>query len=341
MKNSKHILLLLILLTSQTTYVSGLTQADYHQKFWGGGLNIWLNYPEDASPGDTFKVNIYILSSKFARGNQVEEVKVKITCLTSSSTQVLYDNTLMSYLYMQNGETLNTSIPITLPADARWYMTIMIDTVSYQQDTLNRQEAHVILDSTQIRTATYNDLEKQKLELQAYINQLDQKYSDLLDKVNTLQTTPDTQIEQDYLELLEDYLLLTDMYNQLSSSNMTGTGDLVDAVHELEAMNQQLTEEAEALTTQIDEKEAEINAILSDFNIERQALITEINDATAEKQAIASEYQEYKDTHTVTIETVNTLSTQLKQSITTRNTLAVITIISITAAVLLYIRRTK
>ena len=339
MKNSKHILLLLILLTSQTTYVSGLTQADYHQKFWGGGLNIWLNYPEDASPGETFKVNIYILSSKFARGNQVEEVKVKITCLTSSSTQVLYDNTLMSYVYMQNGETLNTSIPITLPKDARWYMTIMIDTVSYQQDYSNRQEAHVILDSTQIRTTTYNDLEKQKLELQAYIIQLDQKYSELLDKVNTIQTTPDSQLEQDYLDLVEEYLLLTDMYNQLSSSDMTGTGDLVDAVHELEAMNQQLMENAETFTTQLAEKEIEINEIISNFSEERQALITEINEATADKQAITSEYQEYKETHDVTNETFETLTTQLNQSIVIRNSLAVITIISIAAAAALYMRR--
>ena len=93
----------------------GLTPGDYNQKFWGGGLHVWLSYPNDASPGDTVNINIYILSGKFPRGNEVESIQAKISVLGATTTVVLYDNILISNMYLQSGGTFNQTISVTLP----------------------------------------------------------------------------------------------------------------------------------------------------------------------------------------------------------------------------------
>ena len=171
MKEKKVLLFLITLTLIQVTVtVNGLTPGDYHEKFWGGGLNVWVHYPEEAEPGDSITVNVYIVSGKYPRGNHVQEVKAKISVLTSTSPVVLHDSTLISNTYIQSGSFHNQSIPITLPSDARWFMSIQIDTLSFQQDQTNRQEGHVILDATQIRTSTYSDLQQQIQELQAFMN---------------------------------------------------------------------------------------------------------------------------------------------------------------------------
>jgi hypothetical protein len=145
LKKARLILVLLLLFSQSIVFGLGQSPGDYHTKFWGGGLHVWLSYPEEASPGDDLDIEIHIISGKFPRGNQVEEIKAKIAVLTDTSSVTLYDDTLIQNIYLPSGDTFSQSISVTLPGDARWFVTIQMDTVSYQQDMTNRQEAHVTL----------------------------------------------------------------------------------------------------------------------------------------------------------------------------------------------------
>jgi hypothetical protein len=340
MKNVNFFSILIItLLLAPITSVNGITQGDYHQKFWGGGLNIWVHYPEEAIPGENLSVNVYILSSKFSRGNQVEEVSVTISCLTSSSNKILYDDTILSYVYMHNGDTLNTSIPVSLPVNARWFMTIKIDTISYEQDWSNRQEAHVILDATQIRHNTYNDLEQQILELQAYNAQLGDKISMLQNQLDNFTAIPDTQLEEDYLNLLEEYLELTNLLNQQISNNQTESGDQINTINELESLNQYLTEQIDYLIIQLEDKDADKEMTIIEFEDEIQRLIQENNHMLTELESTRTEYDEYKEIHTISSAEYDALSSNIHQANNTRNILAIISILSIIIAVTVYVRR--
>lgn len=341
MKTTKILIVLTIALLISPPSVYALTQGDYHEKFWGGGLNVWVHYPEEATPGDNININVYITSSKFGRGNQVEEVNVKITCLTGGASQTLYDNKVLNYVYMPNGDTQNTSIPLSLPSDARWYITVIIDTVSYEQDWTNRQEAHVILDTTQIRSKTYNDLEQQIQELQLYSNQLGDQITQLQNQLNNLQTTPDSEIEEKYYDLLNEYLELAQLLNQQPSDNQGATidQDLINRVTELETLNSGLSEQIETLTAQLEGNDAEKNTMIDELNGNIESLTREKNDLAAELETTDAEYQQYKETHTVSSEEYDSLTNTIQQTQNIRNLLAVITVLSILAAATLYMRR--
>ena len=103
MKKQLLMALTLGLFLSLNTLAYALTPGDYNLKYWGGGLNIWISYPQDASPGDTVKVNIYVLSGKYARGNYVEEVKAIISVLTNSGSATLLNQILLSDNLMPPG----------------------------------------------------------------------------------------------------------------------------------------------------------------------------------------------------------------------------------------------
>ena len=283
--NEKTVLLVfIILLVPHTITVNGLTPGDYHEKFWGGGLNVWVHYPDEAEPGGSITVNIYIVSGKFPRGNQVEEVKAKISVLTTSSSAVLHDSTLISNTYMQSGEEYNQSIQVSLPSDARWFMTIQMDTVSYQQDMTNRQEAHVTLDATQIRVSTYSDLQAQIEELKAYNTQLGQQISQLQNQVDAIQDLGDDP------DLLSEYIELQDTFNELLELHSANVeyienfeAQMADTVNKKDTRIGELDEQVAALTEEYQRLESELESTLSELE---EYLATESTNSEPEVEVV-------------------------------------------------------
>ena len=322
-------IILLLLLCQPLTGSYGLGPGDYHQKFWGGGLHIWLSYPEDASPGNTIDLNIYILSSKFPRGNQVESVQAKINVLGATSSNTLYDDTIISNTYLQSGDSINKTITVTLPSDSRWYVTAQLDTVSFQQDGTNRQEAHVTLDCTEVKTDTYESLEQQKQELEAYLNLMNQNLADLQTQLDNI---PDDEIgsdlQQNYLQLMQDYALLSNRYNLLIQDDQATSDPDLDNPET----------DHDDLITQLEDEILSQEEIIQDLSIENNGLHTEINQQITEKDEAIEILNIYKETHTVSQEEYEETQAKLNNTIFTRNITLGALILSIAAALFLKYR---
>jgi hypothetical protein len=299
--------LIFILMISQTTLVSAQSPGDYHQKFWGGGLHVWLSYPEEASPGDDLDIEIHIISGKFPRGNQVEEVKAKIAVLTDTASVTLYDDTIIQNTYLPSGDTFTQSITVTIPSDSRWFVTIQMDTVSYQQDGTNRQEAHVTLDSTQVRDSTYQDLEYQIDELQAYSNQLGQQINLLMEQMGSMEG--DNQTITLNSTCLEAYAELHEAYDTLMA--------------EQEDRNAMLAALEEELGATIEEKEAYIEELEGEI----EQLSKETARLFEEKEAVEAELNEYIEAH----------ETETPDN-STRNMLIVTNLVTLVAAIAIFYR---
>ena len=279
LKKARLILVFFLVFSQSIVSVLGQSPGDYHLKFWGGGLHVWLSYPEEASPGDELDIEIYIVSGKFPRGNQVEEVKARIAVLTDTSSVVLYDDTLIQNTYLPSGDTFTRSISVTLPGDARWFVTIQMDTVSYQQDMSNRQEAHVTLDTTQVRDSTYQDLDDQIDELLAYNNQLGQQITLLTEQLDSIG-------EGNYTgnlnsTLLEEYLDLKETYDAL----MAGQEDNIAMINSLEEEYTATIDEKEAYIEELEDETESLskeNARLNEENVmlsdEKEAAMAELNE---------------------------------------------------------------
>ena len=343
------LIIFLLLLVNPVTYAFGLDQGDYHNKIWAGGTHIWLNYPEEAKPGDNIKLNVYILSGLYARGNQVEEVKIKISSLTSTTTQTLYDNTILANEYLNYGSSRNITIPVQIPTDARWYITVQVDAISYENDMTNRKEAHTTLDTTQIRTTTYTSLQAQVQELIAYNTQLDEKYDNLKEQLNSIQTNTNTQLEEEYLSLLEEYLELSGTYHQqITEDIIVPDQDLMNALQEMEARYMELQTDLESVSenfgASIEEKDAVIHDLevaINSLEEEQASLENELNQINIEKDSLVDEYNEYKTSHPVTQETINTYESNLSSIRLTRNIFIITTLLGATAAIYLYLNKSK
>ena len=330
----------LLVLLSQNLIISyGLGPGDYHQKFWGGGLHVWVSYPEDASPGDTINLNVYILSGKYPRGNQIESVQAKISVLGASTTNVLYDKSLVSNSFLQSGKTLNQTIPVTLPSDARWYVSVQMDTVSYHQDNTTRIEAHVTLDCTKVRSNTYQDLEQQNQELQAYLNQVNQKISELQTKLNTI---PDDEIappQQDYLELLQNYVTLSEQYSNLLQENHIVTDpELSQQVNEMRNAIMELEEEIMILTSGLDEEIGSREELINALSNENQALNEDLQQQIVEKEDALESLNTYKESYTITEEEYHELKSRVNRLSSTRTLTMGALLISIAAALAVYLK---
>jgi predicted RNase H-like nuclease (RuvC/YqgF family) len=279
---------------------------------------------------------VYIVSSKFPRGNHVGEVNVKVTVLTTSSQVTLFDQKLITDTYMQSGSTFNQTISVILPSDARWYLTVQMDTVSYQQDLTNRQEAHVTLDATKIVTSTYSELQDNILEYQALYNKLDQKYKELSQQLEDLQTpvTGDcTQLQSDYLQLMQDYTSLTTQYNELLLSNQTGdNGNLENALQEMEQMYTELHEEFEATITSLEEEIHHQEEYIEELQGETQALSEENQNLEDEIEALEGELESKLGNE----EELEVIRGRLSSAVTARNILGLLTTLSLGATAFVY-----
>ena len=334
-------LILLALITQTTLTASCLTTGDYHLKFWGGGLHVWLYYPEDARPGDSVNINLYIVSSKFPRGNFVGEVNAKVTVLTSSSQVTLFDQKLISDTYMQSGSTFNHTMAVSLPADARWYITVQVDSVSYQQDMTNRQEAHVTFEATKIVSSTYSDLQENIQEYQVLCNGLDQKYKELSQQLEDLQTPISgdcTQIQSDYLQLMQEYTSLTNQYNALLLDNQSLTsGELEDALHELEGMYSELQVELEATITSMEDAMLERDEYIEELEEETQFLSEENQNLVNEVESLEVELTQQQIADASEDE-YNQLQSRLNSALYIRNIFGLTSFIFLAATIVVYLK---
>lgn len=303
MKKRLLMALTLGLCLSLNTLAYALTPGDYNLKYWGGGLNIWISYPQDASPGDTVKVNVYVLSGKYTRGNYVEEVKAAISVLTNSGSATLLNQILLSDNLMPPGSDYNHTFNLVLPSDARWFITIKMDTISYQIDKTDRQESHVILDSTKIRVNTYDDLVSHFTELKMAYNQLSQQYSNLENQLASIQFPNDTSgncsaLLSTFQQLLQDYDSLTIQYNQLLASQ--GNGTIPDSMNDLEELQQRYTQlqqefenvrfELENVITERTNQIIELSGTNGQVQSERERLEGELNSLNLEYDSLTARY---------------------------------------------------
>jgi len=340
MKSNKILIIFFFFFVSQNLILSyGLGPGDYHQKFWGGGLHVWVSYPEDASPGDTINLNVYILSGKYPRGNQIESVQAKISVLGASTSNILFDNTLISNSFLQSGKTLNQTIPVTLPSDARWYVSVQMDTVSFHQDNSTRIEAHVTLDCTKVRSNTYRDLERQNQELTAYLNQVNEQISELQSQLNSI---PDDEIappQQEYLELLQNYVTLSEQYSNLLQGNHTVTDpELSNQVLEMRDVILILEEEIMILTSGLDDEIGSREDLINALTNENQALNEDLQQQIVEKEEAVESLDFYKESYTVTEEEFHELTSRLNSLSYTRTLTIGALILAIVAAISVYLK---
>lgn len=336
MKIKRITAFLLLVILTQTQLAICLNVGDYNLKFWGGGLHVWLHYPEDTSPGDTVNFNIYIVSSKFSRGNHVGEVKFKISALVGSNQVTLYDDTLIYDTYMQLGSAYNDTISVTIPSDARWYLTLQVDTVSYEQDMTNRQEAHVTFDSTKVVTYTYNDLEQNIQEYKQLYNQLNEKYIELKQQLESIQTPTNgecTQLQTDYLQLMQDYITLTNQYNLFISNNQT-----IPNNQDMEELYSNLIAEFEGTITELEQNINEKEEHIAALQGETQGLHEENQNLVNELMALEEELEHYQTTHQVSEEEYDQIHSRLGETITIRNMLGLTTLLSLLAAIAVYLK---
>jgi predicted nucleic acid-binding Zn-ribbon protein len=330
MKKQFIIALILGLFLPLNTVVYALTPGDYNIKYWGGGLNIWISYPQDTSPGDTVKVNIYVLSGKYSRGNYVEEVKAVISVLTSSGSATLLNQVLIANTLMPPTSDYNHTFNLHLPSDARWFMTIKMDTVSYQYDKTDRQESHVILDSTKIRMNTYDDLVSQFTELKAAYDQLSQQYTLLKNQLASIQLPNDTSNDcsvllSNYQQLLQDYDSLTTQYNQLlANQGDVPSPDTPNEIEELEQRYTELQQEFDSVRFELENSlMAKTNQINELSNVNEQ-LKSERGSLESELNEVNHEYDSYKETHNISADQYEELEANYDTTVLTRNVIILV-----------------
>jgi phage shock protein A len=332
MKKQFFIVLALTIILCQDPFTQALSPGDYNIKYWGGGLNIWISYPQDASPGDNINVNIYIESGKYPRGNYVEEAKATITVLTNSGSATLLNQVLVSNIVMPPTTDYNHTFNLQLPNDARWFMTIKMDTISYQFDKTDRQESHVILDSTKIREYTYDDMVNRFTEVKAAYDLLSQQCADLENQLASINFLNDTSgdcsaLQLTYQQLLQDYNSLSNQYNSLLSNQGDDTTpdnavDLEDLQQSNAELQQELTNVKFELESALAEKADQVNE-LSRVN---EQLHNECDQLEGELNTVNLEYDVYKETHTISVDQYNKLSANYSTAVLTRNIISVVTV---------------
>ena len=230
---------------------------------------------------------------------------------------------------MQLDDTFTQTLTFTLPNDARWYVSVQMDTVSFQQDGTNRQEAHVTLDCTEVKTDTYESLEQQKQELEAYLNLMNQNLADLQTQLDNI---PDEEIgsdlQQNYLQLMQDYAMLSNRYNLLIQDDQATSDPDLDNPET----------DHDDLITQLEDEILSQEEIIQDLSIENNGLHTEINQQITEKDEAIEILSLYKETHTVSQEEYEETQAKLNNTVFTRNITLGALILSIAAALFLKYR---
>ena len=333
-------LLVLVMVLQNIPAGNSLTPGDYKLKFWAGGLRIWVSYPEEAGPGETVDVDFLVLSTKFPRGNWVENVDATISVLLEgSSSSTLYNQALLKNRQMNNMEEYSQKISVKIPSDARWYMTIAVDAVSWNPDNTTRGSANIIHDSTIIRDKSYSNLEESIQELTLSYNKLSEQYKSLQTQLTSMTVSEDcSQLQADYLQLTQRYYNLTVDYNAiLNNIGAPDNDDLEAAFEELNAQFIALQEEKAGMQGELDALRGEIDGLHEEFAVIGE-LESEIGRLNEENQDIINEYEAYKQASESDEDEYTSITKKLQNATLTRNVFGVTTLLACIAAGLIFIK---
>ena len=333
-------LLALIIVFQNIPVGNSLTPGDYKLKFWAGGLRIWVSYPEEAKPGETVDVDFLVLSNKFPRGNWVENVDATISVLLEgSSSSTLYDQAILKNRQMNNLEEYSQKISVKIPNDARWYMTIAVDAVSWNPDNTTRGSANIIHDSTIIRDNSYSSLEENIQELTLSYNKLAEQYKSLQTQLATMSVSEDcSQLLADYLVLTQRYYNLTIDYNViLNSMGIPVNPDLQAAYDELNSRYIEIQEEKDGILSELEGSHEEIEGLHRELAVVGE-MESEIERLIDENQEIASEFEEYKQSTESDQDESEILKKKLQSATTTRNAFLVTTLLAVAIAGLIFVK---
>jgi hypothetical protein len=339
----KNAVLTLLVLTIVVQYISVgncLTPGDYKLKFWAGGLRIWVSYPEEASPGETVDVEFLVLSTKFPRGNWVENVDATISVLLEgSSSSTIYDQALLKNIQMKSEEEYSQKVTVKIPSDARWYMTIAVDAVSWNPDNTTRGSANIIHDSTIIRDKSYSNLLENIQELTLSYNKLAEQYKSLQTQLASMSVSGDcSQLQADYLVLTKRYYNLTVEYNEiLSSMGSPVNPDLQAAFDELNVLYNELQDEKNGILSELEGTYEVIEGLNRELEVVGE-LESEIERLLEENQEITSEFEEYKQSTESDHDESEILKKNLQSATLTRNVFIVTTLLAGIIAGLIYVK---
>ena len=339
-KTAVFVLLALIIVFQNIPVGNSLTPGDYKLKFWAGGLRIWASYPEEASPGETVDVDFLVLSTKFPRGNWVDNVDTTISVLLEgSSSSTLYDQTLIKNRQMNSLEEFSQKVSVKIPSDARWYMTIAVDAVSWDPDNTTRGSANIIHDSTIIRDKSYSSLEESIQELTLSYTKLAEQYKSLQTQLVTMSVSGDcSQLQSDYLVLTQRYYNLTMDYNVILNSMWIPVNpDLQAAYVELNARYFELQEEKDGILSELEGSHDEIEGLHRELAVVGE-MESEIERLIEENQEIASEFEEYKQSTESDQDESEILKKKLQSATTTRNAFLVTTLLAVAIAGLIFVK---
>jgi predicted nucleic acid-binding Zn-ribbon protein len=339
-KKAALALLALIIVLQNIPAGNSLTPGDYKLKFWAGGLRIWVSYPEEASPGETVDVDFLVLSNKFPRGNWVENVDATISVLLEgSSSSTLYDQAILKNRQMNNLEEYSQKISVKIPNDARWYMTIAVNSVSWNPDNTTSGSANVIHDSTIIRDKSYSDLNENIQELTLSYNKLAEQYKSLQTQLTTMSVSQDcSQLQADYLMLIQRYYNLTIDYNAiLNNIGAPDNDDLEAAFDELNAQFVALQEEKAGIQGELNALHGEIDGLHEELAVIGE-MESEIGRLSEENQDIINEFEAYKQSTESDEDEFTAIIKKLQNATLIRNVFVVTTLLAITIAGLIFVK---
>ncbi|MHA1454041.1 MAG: hypothetical protein ACTSRD_14380, partial [Promethearchaeota archaeon] len=168
-------------------------------------------------------------------------------------------------------------------------------------------------------------LEQQKLELEAYLNLMNQNLADLQNQLDNISDDEiGSDLQQNYLQLMQDYAMLSNRYNLLIQSDQaTSNPDLDNPITDLDNLIIQLEEE-------IMSNEETIQNLVNEND--------EINQQIAEKDEAIETLNSYKESHTISQEYYEEIQDKLNNTVFTRNITLGALILSIAAALFLKYR---
>ena len=270
----------------------------------------------------------------------MENVDATISVLLEgSSSSTLYDQAILKNRQMNNLEEYSQKISVKIPNDARWYMTIAVDAVSWNPDNTTRGSANIIHDSTIIRDNSYSSLEENIQELTLSYNKLAEQYKSLQTQLATMSVSEDcSQLLADYLVLTQRYYNLTIDYNViLNSMGIPVNPDLQAAYDELNSRYIEIQEEKDGILSELEGSHEEIEGLHRELAVVGE-MESEIERLIEENQEIASEFEEYKQSTESDQDESEILKKKLQSATLTRNVFVVTTLLAIAIAGLIFFK---
>lgn len=163
------------------------------------GIYGYLTFPEECHPGDVTKYGLIVAAEP--DGIHLNYFRLNVTCNVSSGQRILHNETIQNQDLPETW-ILNETITLAVPNDAQGKVHCILETETYAQFTTC--DSSIELDTTHIRTVTYQELQT--------------AYQELLDQHNATL--------QELQGWIDEYQELNNTYNQLSSLYNTTVNEL-------------------------------------------------------------------------------------------------------------------